>query len=236
MKKTTEKKVSTFNRKYRLLLLLSSICLLLIGQQPPTQKLYETETYKNRMMQFKQEGLSNNQIVFLGNSLTQGGKWSAWFSGQQPANRGISGDNTEGVLARLDEITYAQPAKIFLMIGINDISQNYNNDYLCKNFERIIQQIRKDSPETIVYIQSLLPVNNAFGRYKKLINKEKQIEQLNKQLKSFCKKEKIQFVNLYPLFIQKKRTLNPAYTTDGLHLNEVGYQVWASAIKDLIEK
>ena len=186
------------------------------------------------MATFKHEGLEKKGIIFLGNSLTQGGDWSAWFPAQKPANRGISGDNTEGVLARLDEITDAKPAKLFLMIGINDISQNYKNDYLCKNFERITQRIQNDSPETIIYIQSLLPVNNAFGRYKKLINKEKQIEQLNKQLKSFCKRENIQFVNLYPLFLQKKRTLNPAYTTDGLHLNEAGYQVWVKAIKNLI--
>lgn len=236
MNRSTGNMAFSSNSKWQLMLLMLGIYLMTFGQQPSNQKLYETETYKNRMMQFKQEGLRKNQIVFLGNSLTQGGKWSAWFPEQLPANRGISGDNTEGVLARLDEIVNAQPSMIFLMIGINDISQNYNNDYLCKNFERIIQHIRKDSPETIVYIQSLLPVNNTFGRYKKLINKEKQIEQLNKQLKSFCKKEKIQFVNLYPLFLQKKRTLNPAYTTDGLHLNEAGYQVWTEAIKSLIEE
>lgn len=185
---------------------------------------------------FKAEGLEHYRIVFLGNSLTQGGKWSSWFPAQRPVNRGISGDNTEGVLARLDEITISKPAKIFLMIGINDISQNYNNDYLCKNFEKIVQRIRTESPGTTVYIQSLLPVNNSFGRYIRLVNKEKQIKSLNQSLKKFCSKENIQYVNLYPLFVQKKHTLNPAYTSDGLHLNEAGYEVWANAIRSYIEE
>ncbi|MEA4936589.1 MAG: GDSL-type esterase/lipase family protein [Paludibacter sp.] len=206
------------------------------AQETPTQKIYETENYKSRTAQFRKEGLDRNQIVFLGNSLTQGGKWSVWFPELHPVNRGISGDNTEGVLARLDEVTNACPSKIFIMIGINDISQNYNTDYLCKNFKKIVQRIKKESPGTTIYIQSLLPVNNSFGRYKKLINKEKQIETLNKQLKNLCKREKIQYVDLYPLFLQKRRTLNSIYTTDGLHLNDAGYQVWTDAIRSLVEK
>jgi len=188
------------------------------------------------MATFRHDGLEKKGIIFLGNSLTQGGDWSAWFPVQKPANRGISGDNTEGVLARLDEITEAKPAKLFLMIGINDISQNYKNDYLCKNFEKIIRKVLTESPETTIYIQSILPVNNDFGRYKKLINKEKQIETLNIRLNKLCIKENIRYVNLYPLFLQQKRKLNPAYTTDGLHLNEEGYQVWISGISSLIEE
>ena len=224
------------NKVSRILLILLCFCIYTSAQVVSTQKTYETENYKSRTAQFRSEGLTLNRIVFLGNSLTQGGKWSAWFPEQSPVNRGISGDNTEGVLARLDEITKSKPAKIFLMIGINDISQNYNNDYLCKNFEKIVQRIKIESPGTIVYIQSLLPVNNAYGRYKKLIHKEKQITTLNKALKKLCKRENIQYVNLYPLFLQEKRTLNTRFTPDGLHLNEAGYQVWVNAIRSLVEE
>jgi lysophospholipase L1-like esterase len=219
-----------------IIIILSWIYLTAFARESDTAKPYETAIYKNRMATFKHEGLEKNGIIFLGNSLTQGGDWSAWFPAQKPANRGISGDNTEGVLARLDEITDAKPAKLFLMIGINDISQNYKNDYLCKNFEKIIRKVLTESPETTIYIQSILPVNNDFGRYKRLINKEKQIENLNIRLKKLCKKENIRYVNLYPLFLQQKRKLNPAFTTDGLHLNEEGYQVWISGISSLIEE
>lgn len=219
-----------------IIIILSWICLTAFAQESNTAKPYETAIYKKRIATFKHEGLEKKGIIFLGNSLTQGGDWSAWFPEQKPANRGISGDNTEGVLARLQEITDAKPAKLFLMIGINDISQNYKNDYLCKNFEKIIRRVLTESPETTIYIQSILPVNNDFGRYKKLNNKEKQIESLNIRLKKLCKKENIRYVNLYPLFLQHKHKLNPAYTTDGLHLNKEGYQVWISGICSLIEE
>lgn len=227
---------------FKLNTLKTSIFILLwisfssIAQHNDKSKTYETENYINRMATFRKEGIEKHSIVFLGNSLTQGGDWNFWFPQRKIANRGISGDNTEGVLARLHEITDAKPTKLFLMIGINDISQNYKNDYLCKNFENIIRKVLTESPETTIYIQSILPVNNDFGRYKRLIDKEKQIEDLNNRLKKLCKKENIRYVDLYSLFLQNKCKLNSAYTTDGLHLNESGYQVWIKAISNMIEE
>ena len=198
-------------------------------------KIYETEIYKSRIAQFKSEGLPQNGIVFFGNSLTQGGQWEKYFPDLKPTNRGIIGDNTEGALARLEEIIDATPTKLFILTGVNDISQDHKNDYICKNIKEIIRQVKEKSPETVIYIQSILPINNTFGRYKKLISKEKQIEELNKQLFKLCKKEKVKFINLYPDFLQTKRLLDPKYTTDGLHLNEAGYEVWVNKIRKSVE-
>ena len=39
-------------------------------------------------------------------------------------NRGISGDFTNGVLARLEEITHYKPKAIFLLIGVNDLFED----------------------------------------------------------------------------------------------------------------
>lgn len=213
------------------------LCLILFAgtQQAQNKQTYETELYKNRIEHFKANPLKLHQIVFLGNSLTQGGQWEDYFPGQGPANRGIIGDNTEGMLARLDEIIAAKPAKLFMLMGINDISQNQSNKHIYNNIEEIVHRVKTGSPATIIYIQSLLPINNGFNRYKRLINKEKQITRLNTRLKKLCKKETINFVNLYPLFLQKKCTMNEHYTTDGLHLNEAGYRIWVNSIREMVE-
>ncbi len=205
----------------------------LSAQEP---KEYETEIYKNRMLQFVEEGLKQDQIIFLGNSLTQGGKWEIYFPKQKPINRGIVGDNTEGILARIDDIAVSKPSKLFLLMGINDISQNRNNDYICENIRKIVAAVHDKSPETVIYLQSVLPINNDFGRYKRLIGKEKQIENLNRKLKKYCKKGNVDFVNLYPSFLLKRRLLDPKYTNDGLHLNDVGYEIWVEKIRKLVEE
>src|SRR5438105_5617872 len=62
-------------------------------------------------------------IVMLGDSLTEGAPWRELTGCADLVNRGIGGDTTSGVLARLDEVLKLKPRAIFLMIGVNDISR-----------------------------------------------------------------------------------------------------------------
>lgn len=82
-------------------------------------------------------------------------------------NRGVSGDTTFGVLERLDEVTEGHPSKIFLLIGINDISRNFPDGQILQNYKEIISRIQKESPKTKVYIETILPVNKSFNVYKR---------------------------------------------------------------------
>ena len=59
-----------------------------------------------------------NEIVFLGNSITDGAEWFELLGNKKCLNRGISADITAGILLRLDAITRLQPSKLFIMIGI----------------------------------------------------------------------------------------------------------------------
>ncbi|MFR9166107.1 MAG: GDSL-type esterase/lipase family protein [Dysgonomonas sp.] len=216
--------------------LLFILCIFFIPVMGQDKKLYETDTYFQRMAYFKDHPLEKGQIVFLGNSLTQGGKWNDYFPDKNVANRGISGDNTDGMLSRLDEIIESEPEKLFFLGGINDVSQNADNKAILHNIKTVIERVKAGSPNTIIFVQSPLPVNNSFGRYHRLINKEGQIEKLVKEIAKLCRKEDVRFIDLYPSFLIEKRLLNPDFTTDGLHLNEKGYTVWVSVIRPFVEE
>lgn len=203
----------------------------MVGQEI-IENILENETYKRRIASFREKPLDMGQFVFLGNSLTQAGDWESFFPGFKPANRGISGDNTLGMLGRLHEIIDSKPAKIFILAGINDISLGRTNDKIMTGIKSMIYQIKAGSPNTEIYVQSLLPINNkAFKTYSRLTKKEKQIEKLNKELSKFCKREGLVFINLYPHFLESKRTLNAKLTMDGLHLNDEGYAIWAKQLE-----
>jgi hypothetical protein len=74
--------------------------------------------YKTRISTFKQDSIYPNSIVMLGNSLTElGDDWEDRLNEDRVSNRGISGDNSDGVLARLGEIKCAKPMSIFIMIS-----------------------------------------------------------------------------------------------------------------------
>lgn len=218
----------------KLLTLLLFISAYTMGQEIH-ENILENQTYVERSAYFKQNPLKEGQIVFLGNSLTQGGKWNEYFPEQNPANRGISGDNTLGMLGRLHEIIKAKPSKLFILAGINDISLGRSNDKVLNGIKSIIYQVKEGSPNTTIYVQSLLPINKDVCKYKRMMNKEKQIEKLNKEIIKFCKSENITFIDLYSHFLSEKRKMDAKYTSDGLHLNEAGYAVWTGQIRKYVE-
>ena len=140
-----------------------------------------SDHYYERVAQFESETpICSNDIVFLGNSLTEGGKWNDYFAGTESKlnkkggairNRGIIGDTAEGIADRLDDITKGAPKKIFLLCGVNDISHNLTVDEVVKRIETLIVRIKSDSPRTKLYLQSILPFNESFKRYKNLDGK-----------------------------------------------------------------
>ena len=201
-----------------ILSILMLFCTMILSAQEIQENILENKTYLERMAYFKATPLTNGQIIFLGNSLTQGGKWNEYFPTQKPVNRGIAGDNTLGMLNRLNEIIIAKPKKVFLMAGINDISLSRSNEKIMIGIKSIIYQIETGSPYTKIYVQSLLPINN------------------NRNVKAFCEKENITFINIYPAFLSEDRTLDARYTTDGLHLNDNGYTVWVDQIRKYVEE
>ena len=203
------------------------------GSICPAPRSYFAHYYK-RFLQFMDEpAITSKDIVMLGNSLTEGGgDWGKRLGKDNVINRGISGDEVMGVYDRLHQILPGKPAKIFLLIGVNDVSHDLSTDSIVYRIDQTLTRIQKESPDTKVYLQSLLPINESFNRYKRLTNKTYQIPEINARLETLAKEKKITFINLYPLFTEKgTNVLKKELTYDGLHLNDEGYKVWVDAIK-----
>jgi lysophospholipase L1-like esterase len=150
-------------------------------------------------------------------------------------NRGISGDITFGVLERLHQVTEGQPKKIFILIGINDVSRNIPDSIIANNYRRIVQQIQANSPRTKIYFQTLMPVNNEFTQFKNHYNKDEHILWLNDQIKKIGNEYHIEVIDLYPHFLNSQNKLDKKFTLDGLHPNAEGYKVWASVLKKYLK-
>lgn len=190
--------------------------------------------YAERIQEFESEKpISKKDIVFLGNSLTEnGGDWAKRLGIKHVRNRGIIGDNTEGVWKRLESITKGTPKQILITIGINDISQGLNLYTLLENTERIIQKIQKDSPQTLISIQSLLPINEDKLWYRLMKGKSKIIEEYNVLLQNLASRYQLAFINSYPIFLEEgSNQLKAHLTGDGLHINDEGYQLWSQFLK-----
>ena len=207
-----------------------------IKETPPTvasKSKYHNHYYK-RLAEFKNEPpINSKSIIMLGNSITEGGgDWAKMLNNKHLINRGISGDIAVGIYDRLDEILKGEPKKIFLMIGINDISQNQTTDFIVNNISEVIGKIRFNSPRTRVYIQSILPINEAFGKFNNLNGKSSQIIEINSKLKALAKNWKLTYIDLYPKFVESNtQILSSELTGDGLHLSLKGYAIWGKELK-----
>lgn len=166
-------------------------------------------------------------IVFLGNSITHFGTWPEFFGTDvKVVNRGISGNYSGEVADHLDLILSGKPKKLFVMIGINDHNQP---NVIVPNIRRIIQTTRRESPETQVYIQSLLPCNRT--------DRHGMVEGKNEELKALCAEENVTYLDVYSQIVNKSTTppsIQTQYTNDQLHVTGPGYRAWANYIASYV--
>jgi acetyl esterase len=184
--------------------------------------------YKERIKEFKANPIHNDEIVMVGNSLTEGGKnWGSKLENHDVVNRGISGDVTEGVLMRIGEVCFTKPKAIFLLIGINDINGgNRGAEETLANIQKIVAKIHELTPRTKVYVQTILPTN-----YLKLVPT---IAKVNKGLKEEALLKNYTVIDTHELFADEKDLMKPALTSDGVHLTDVGYEVWTKELSKYI--
>ena len=185
-----------------------------------------TEFYYQRASLFDVLPVDSTNIVMLGNSLTNGAEWAELFNNSKVINRGITGDTAQGIKDRLKPVTDGKPAKIFLLTGANDISHHLTADSIATAIVDLVKTIQEQTPDTRLYVQSILPINNSFGRYKNMIDKEGVVIEINRLLEPQIEELGATWLNVYPLFVDEDGNMRSDYTNDGLHLLGPAYLVW----------
>lgn len=182
--------------------------------------------YDQKLSMFEMMPDQDKEVVWMGDSITDGAEWSELFPGLHTLNRGISSDNTFGLLYRIGEVTKRKPTKLFLLIGINDIARNIPNEVILRNYVKLIDSVQMQSPYTKIFIQTILPTNNVFTQFKNHQNKTEQIAEVNNLLKIMCQQRGLQLVDLFTAMSDADGMLDKRFTNDGLHLTGAGYQRW----------
>ena len=191
--------------------------------------------YKERIAVFKANPLQFGDIVFIGNSITElvngngnEGDWSSRLGNSKIKNRGISGDVSLGVLNRVKEISYYKASKVFLKIGINDLFRNdLTPEIVANNIKLIVEEIHKDSPKTIIYVQTILPTRDNSPPKEKIIA-------TNAILKAMTPSNNLKIIDLFSVFSNSNNLMKSGLTWDNLHLNETGYDLWEDSIRELV--
>jgi lysophospholipase L1-like esterase len=182
-------------------------------------------SYERRFSIFANSPIQSTDIVFLGDSITEWFPLDEMFPGLPIKNRGISGDTTDGVLRRLHQVTDGQPRQIFLKIGTNDIGFGHSQSRIIANYEMILARIKAESPQTEVFVQSILPRHRRFaGR----------IQRINQEIAQLAQKYGYRYLDFFPAFADERGGIRPEFSNDDLHLLYAGYAQWQSLLKPYI--
>jgi lysophospholipase L1-like esterase len=178
---------------------------------------------------------TDNLTILAGDSL------SLWFPTELlPTdytwlNQSISGETSNGLQKRLNLFESAQPKRIFVMIGINDLQRGSGDQELLDNYWQIIINLQQTHPTAMIVVQSILPHagdrTTTESREQLLAVPNERIYKLNQKLAAIAQEAGVNFLDLYPLFTDHEGFLRAELTTDGLHLSPQGYLVWRSALQ-----
>lgn len=172
---------------------------------------------------FKVLPIDKDDIVFIGNSITNMHEWwEAFGSKNNIKNRGVSGAVTDEALANIESVAAGKPKKVFIMIGTNDLGTSgiNNTEHVLNNVALMVERFQKVSPETKIHIQSILP--STIGIRTLALEKA-----TNDALKELCDERGIIYIDLWD---NMQGILDYTHSLDGLHLSASGYKVWCDKI------
>lgn len=170
-------------------------------------------------------------VVFTGSSSIR--LWSDLeerFPKHQILNTGFGGSQSYDLLVFLDELVLDyNPHKVFIYEGDNDISDRIRPKYVLRNIQHIVERIKQENSSTEIVLISVKP---SIARWK-LRGKYRR---LNRKLKRFSDSEpNIAFVNVWDVMLDGRKLDESLFIDDGLHMNEMGYDIWYEALKQLLE-
>ena len=203
------------------------------AQVSPAENVVNTAYWMHKTSQFRTLPNPEGEICFLGDSITDGCEWRELTGCNTVTNRGIGGDTTWGVMARIDEVTGGRPAKIFLMIGTNDLAWGGKTvPEVFAKISEILDTISVQSPTTEVYLQSVFPVVDDM-RTDAFDNKD--IDAINPMLEKLAADKNVTWIDVASILKDDDGQLKRELTEDGLHLRGEAYYLWWSVIREYFE-
>ena len=175
---------------------------------------------------------TRSSIAFVGDSITNHGDWAAWFPDRQTHNLGVSGNTTDDLIARLDEVIELHPDAVALLIGTNDLGQRKSVEHLVRNVEFLLVTLRKGLPGSRMLVQSVMPRGAEFAD---------RVHDANRHLRQFAPSVNAQYLDLWPALVGAASEghgdeIDPRFSDDKLHLTAAGYEAWLGELRPALER
>lgn len=172
-------------------------------------------------------------IVFFGNSITHGGKFDQAFTDMKVCNLGYPSDDLAGMRKRISQVVALHPRKVFIMGGTNNLGRIEHTSFE-QQYKELIIEIKKQLPETSVFVQSILPYNSNVCKANNKVDRKRATIEANSVIENIAVSEGLKYIDLYSLYTDYDGQMNRILTSDGIHLKEEAYNIWYEEIKTFI--
>ncbi|MDH7598786.1 MAG: GDSL-type esterase/lipase family protein [Sedimentisphaerales bacterium] len=188
-------------------------------------------------------------VYFLGDSITRRWgatdypqlleHWKASFHGWNAANFGWGGDTTQNILWRIynGELDGVNPKVVVLQAGTNNVgnrflpgSEQEKVEQVVRGIKAIIDLIQIKAPQATIILVGIFPRNDNMA-VMPVINK------INERIASFADGKQVRYLNINDRLADSEGRLFEGVTDpDKLHLSLKGYQIWADALKPILQE
>lgn len=217
----------------------------------PTENIEILEEYKNtKEYSYDPENLRSKQyqdkynnrtceILFAGDSYMD--MWQANYGlanyeedtkDIDCINTGIGGTvGSEWVILHEKLIKPFAPNKVFIHLGFNDTHFGFTKEQIVDSFKKISESLIKVNPNIKIHFLGIEP-SPAFVSYF-------EIEQVNNEaIKNMCEDNpNLIFIDTQNLFISDNKPISNLatyFSSDYVHLNSKGYEMWFNKIKEYL--
>ncbi len=181
---------------------------------------------------------SEDRVVFMGNSITQGWKDQApeFFENPNYINRGIGGQTTPQMLIRFrQDVINLHPKVVIILAGTNDIAGNTGPSTLEMIEDNLYSMSELAKAHNIeVVLCSVLPVYDY--PWKTGLEPAQKIIELNRRIQKYADMHGIVYADYFTPMADEQNGLKAEYTRDGVHPTKVGFKVMEPIADKAIER
>ena len=190
----------------------------------------------------------NHDLVFIGDSIThlfegdpnvpgRGERvWKEYYGGRNGLNLGFGWDRTQNVLWRLahGEFSRQTPRLVVILIGTNNLTGTANAPTntpieIVEGIRAICGQVVDASPTSRILLMGVFPRGAADDPLRERVHEvnamlQEQVEDLHS----------VHFADIGDRFLSADGSIAVDIMSDGVHLTEKGYRIWAEAIERVV--
>ena len=180
-------------------------------------------------------------LVFLGDSITDywstTGKdvWEKSYAPLHAANFGIAADKVENILWRVEngEFDGITPKVVVLLGGINNTWTVKGGEWdragaqIAGGLKQVIAAIQSRSPKTKVLLLAVFPMADGA---------DNTVKAINANLAKLDNGGSVRFLDIGPKLAGADGHVTKEIMADGLHPTAKGYEIWADAMRPLLDE